>query len=66
LGDWIDRCLCVVAVGEQADALKARAKKSALDILKLIKQLPEEPGTIIRRQLAKAATSVSMNYRATC
>jgi four helix bundle protein len=54
-------------MGEQADALKARAKKFALDILKLIKQLPrEEPGPTIRRQLAKAATSVSMNYRATC
>jgi four helix bundle protein len=54
-------------MGEQADALKARAKKFAVDILKLIKQLPrEEPGPTIRRQLAKAATSVAMNYRATC
>ena len=56
-------------MGEQADALKERAQRFALATLKLVKHLPvpaEEPGPLIRRQLAKSATSVSMNYRATC
>src|SRR6478735_1082629 len=58
---------CSALVGEQADALKERAQRFALATLKLIKHLPaEEPGPLIRRQLAKSATSVSMNYRATC
>jgi len=54
-------------MGEQAEALKERARRFALATLRLIKHLPaEEPGPLIRRQLAKSATSVSMNYRATC
>jgi len=54
-------------MGEQAEALKERARRFALATLKLLKHLPaEEPGPLIRRQLAKSATSVSMNYRATC
>ena len=54
-------------MSEQAEVLKARAKRFALDILKIIKHLPlEEPGPTIRRQLAKSATSTSMNFRATC
>ena len=47
--------------------LSKNARRFALATLKLIKHLPlEEPGPLIRRQLAKSATSVSMNYRATC
>ena len=39
----------------------------ALDICKLIKQLPvDEPGPTAKRQLAKAAMSVAFNYRASC
>jgi len=54
-------------MGEQAEQPKDRARPFALDVLKSIKGLPrEEPGPTIRRQLAKAATSVSANYRATC
>ena len=39
----------------------------ALDVCKLIKQLSHsEPSQTVRRQLAKAATSVACNYRAAC
>jgi len=54
-------------MGEQAEALKERTRRFALAILRLVKHLPhEEPGPLIRRQLAKSATSVSMNDRARC
>ena len=55
------------AVSEEAERLKERTKRFALDVLELIKLLPaSEPGPTIRRQLTKAATSVPMNYRAAC
>ena len=39
----------------------------ALDVCSLIKLLPaSEPGPTVRRQLAKSATSVAFNYRASC
>src|SRR5881409_2547486 len=54
-------------MGEEAELLKARSMKFALDVCALIKPLPyEEPGPTVRRQLAKAATSVAFNYRAAC
>ncbi len=54
-------------MSEETEQLKARTMKFALDICKLIKQLPAyEPGPIVRRQLAKAATSVALNYRSSC
>jgi len=41
--------------------------KFALDACALIKQLPNsEPGPTVRRQLARSATSVAFNYRASC
>ena len=55
------------AMSEEAERLKERTKRFALDVLELIKLLPaSEPGPTIRRQLTKAATSVPMNYRAAC
>jgi four helix bundle protein len=55
------------AMSIQTEQLKARARRFALDVLELIKLLPAtEPGPTIRRQLAKSATSVDMNYRAAC
>jgi four helix bundle protein len=55
------------AVSKQAEELKARTMRFALDICKLIKGLPtDEPGPTAKRQLAKAATSVALNYRASC
>jgi len=54
-------------MSEQSDLLKARTRRFALDVLELIKLLPHgEPGPTIKRQLTKAATSVDMNYRASC
>src|SRR5580765_8477617 len=54
-------------MSEQSERLKARTRRFALDVLQLIKLLPrDEPGPTIKRQLTKAATSVDMNYRASC
>ena len=54
-------------MSEQSERLKARTMQFALDICSLIRQLPrEEPGPTAQRQLAKAATSVALNYRASC
>ena len=54
-------------VSEQAEALKTRTKRFALAIFELMRLLPpSEPGTTIKRQLAKSATSVPANYRAAC
>ena len=39
----------------------------ALDVCALIKHLPpSEPGSTVRHQLARSATSVAFNYRASC
>ena len=52
---------------DKADALKARTKQFALDVLAFVGTLPgEEPVASIRRQLARAGTSVGANYRAAC
>jgi four helix bundle protein len=57
----------VVAMSEQADRLKERTFRFALDVVELTRTFPaEEPGPTVRRQLAKAATSVGANYRAAC
>ena len=55
-------------MSEVAERLKERTMRFALDVCELIKGLsPAEPGpTVRRRQLAKAATSVAFNYRASC
>jgi len=54
-------------MSEQAERLKSRTRRFALDVFELIKLLPAtEPGPTIRRQLSKAASSVDMNYRASC
>jgi four helix bundle protein len=54
-------------MSEQSEQLKRRTRRFALDVLQLIKFLPrEEPGPTFKRQLTKSATSVYMNYRATC
>ena len=54
-------------MGEQAEHLKRRTMRFALDVCELLRRLPQsEPGPTIRRQLAKSATSVAFNYRASC
>jgi four helix bundle protein len=54
-------------MSEETELLKQRTMRFALDVCAMIKQLPhDEPGPTVKRQLAKAATSVAFNYRATC
>jgi four helix bundle protein len=54
-------------MGETAERLKERTMRFALDVCSLIKLLPSaEPGPTVRRQLAKSATSIAFNYRASC
>jgi len=54
-------------MGEQAEQLKKRTMRFALDVCKLLKQLPwDEPGPTVKRQLARAATGTAFNYRAAC
>jgi four helix bundle protein len=54
-------------MSEQADRLKERTFRFALDVIELTRTFSsEEPGPTVRRQLAKAATSVGANYRAAC
>jgi len=50
-----------------ADDMKKRTMQFALDVCALIRQLPAtEPGPVVRHQLARSATSVAFNYRASC
>jgi four helix bundle protein len=64
---WHQFCVSSVFVSEEAERLKERTMRFALDVCALIKQLPHfEPGPTVRHQLAKAATSVAFNYRASC
>ena len=54
-------------MSEQAERLKERARRFALDIVRLIKLLPvSDPGPTVRKQLARSATSIDLNYRAAC
>jgi four helix bundle protein len=51
----------------QSDQLKERTMRFAVDVLRLIDDLPQKTSAdVIGRQLAKSATSVASNYRATC
>ena len=60
-------CVSLIVMSEEAERLKQRTMRFALDVCELIKQLPHlEPGSLIRYQLAKSATSVAFNYRASC
>jgi hypothetical protein len=46
-------------MSEQSELLKARTRRFALDVIKLIPLFPsQEPGPTIRRQLARSATSM--------
>jgi four helix bundle protein len=54
-------------MGEASELLKQRTMRFALAVCELIKLLPAfEPGPTVRRQLAKSATSMAFNYRASC
>jgi four helix bundle protein len=50
-----------------ADELKARTKKFALRVIKLVESLPaNKSANIIGNQLLRSATSVGANYRSAC
>jgi four helix bundle protein len=50
-----------------AEELKARSKRFAVQIVHLTRELVRtEEGRIVGRQLLKSATSVAANYRAVC
>mgnify|MGYP001264999600 CR=1 FL=1 len=51
----------------QADELKTRTFRFALDVIQLVSQFREcDVSQVVRRQLTKSATSVGANYRAAC
>jgi four helix bundle protein len=57
----------ILGMSEQADRLKARTMRFAIDVCALVRTLPrEEPGSTVARQLTKAGTSTAANYRAAC
>ena len=54
-------------VNLKAEALKARTKKFALDVLTFIESMPERgPAVRIGWQLTDSGTGVAANYRAAC
>ena len=67
IGGWHGSCLSRSCMSQTADELKKRTMRFALDVCALIRDLPAfEPGPTVQRQLARAATGVAFNYRATC
>jgi four helix bundle protein len=51
----------------ESEQLKQRTMQFALDVLRLVDTFPRSTaGDLVGRQLAKSATSVAANYRATC
>src|SRR5262245_15989751 len=54
-------------INPKADALKARTKRFALDVLKFRRTLPKsDDASDMGRQLSRAATAVGANYRSAC
>jgi four helix bundle protein len=54
-------------MGVQSEQLKQRTMSFALAVLRLIDKVPNtHGGQVVGRQLAKSATSVGANYRASC
>ena len=48
-------------------SLKAATKKMALEVIKLVNELPRtKSGEVLGKQLLRSATSVAANYRAAC
>ena len=54
-------------MNEQAEALRRRTKRFALDVIALVRTLPPgEPSWTIGGQLTRSGTSVGANYRSAC
>jgi four helix bundle protein len=59
--------LTAFQMSSQSEGLKERTMQFALDVLRLVDNFPRTiAGDVIARQLARSATSVASNYRATC
>jgi four helix bundle protein len=51
----------------QAEPLKQRTKQFALDVIALVRTLPDNETTnVVSRQMLRAATGLGANYRAAC
>ena len=51
-------------MSDQSEALKARSKQFALDVMRFVDTLPRDDSTqYLGRQLSRAANSVAANYR---
>jgi four helix bundle protein len=61
------RLACLATMSAQSERLKQRTLQFGLDVLGLVDGFPRTTaGDLVGRQLAKAATSVAANDRATC
>ncbi len=57
--------LASAALDPSPDALRARTKKLALRVIRLVRSLPKtEEARMISRQLLRSGTSIGANYRA--
>ena len=56
-----------LGMSDESERLKQRTLQFALKVCGLLHELPsQEPGPTIRHQLAKSATGMAFNYRASC
>ena len=54
-------------MSRESEMLKARTMRFSIDVCRLLRDMPGfEPGPTAKRQLTRSATSVAINYRATC
>ena len=65
LWEWHGACSERCAMNDKRKDLEVRTERFSLDVSKLIRTFSaEEPGPTAKHQLAKSATSVTANYRA--
>jgi four helix bundle protein len=54
-------------MAQKSEQLKARTKKFAIGIIRLVRTLPNRPESwVIGKQLLRCGTAVAANYRAAC
>ena len=64
---WHGACSTRTAMSDRSEALKERAKRFALDVMRFVDSLPrEEIAQYLGRQLCRSANSVAANYRSAC
>jgi len=64
-GEW--RMDASIDQQDAADAMKARTKRFALNVIELVESLPKTLASrTIAAQLVRSATSIGANYRAAC